>query len=185
MATLQTSTMLGTQAPDFTLPATDGKTYSLADVAGKNGTVVAFICNHCPYVKAIADRMAADAKALAAEGIGFVAISVNDPVSHPEDSFPNMKTFADKHAFTFPYLFDQSQASGRAYDAACTPEFYGINADGVIAYHGRLDQGRTEPLPAGAKRELVAAMRMIAKTGKGPDEQLPAIGCSIKWKEAA
>ena len=151
----------------------------------KNGTVVAFICNHCPYVKAVADRMVADAKTLAAEGIGFVAICANDPVSHPADSFDNMKLFAEKHGFTFPYLQDESQAVARAYDAACTPEFYGLDAAGTIAYHGRLDEGRTEPLKAGARRELLEAMRMIATTGKGPAEQLPAIGCSIKWKEAA
>ncbi len=185
MATLQTSTMLGVKAPDFSLPATDGKTYGLADVAGKNGTVVAFICNHCPYVKAIADRMAADAKTLAAEGIGFVAISCNDAEAYPEDLLDNMKAFAAKHSFTFPYLQDESQATGRAYDAACTPEFYGIGPDGVIAYHGRLDEGRKEPPPAGARRELVEAMRTIAKTGHGPAEQIPSVGCSIKWKRAA
>jgi len=185
MALLQSAPKLGTKAPDFRLPATDGKTYSLADVAGSNGTVVAFICNHCPYVKAVADRMVADAAALAAEGIGFAAICSNDPVSHPDDSFDNMKLFADKHGFPFPYLHDESQAVARAYDAACTPEFYGIAADGTIAYHGRLDEGRKDPPPAGAKRELLEAMRMIAKSGNGPDQQIPSVGCSIKWKQAA
>ncbi len=185
MATLQTAPMLGVKAPDFALPATDGKTYSLSDIAGPKGTVVVFICNHCPYVKAVVDRMVADAKTLAEEEIGFVAICANDPTSHPGDSFDNMKLFARTHAFPFPYLQDRSQEVARAYDAACTPEFYGINAEGMVAYHGRLDEGRTEPLKAGAKREMLEAMRMIAKTGKGPAEQLPAIGCSIKWKEAA
>ena len=184
MPTLQAAPMLGQKAPPFSLPGTDGKTWALADVAGPNGTVVAFICNHCPYVKAVAGRMVADARALAAEGIGFVAISANDPVSHPEDSFDNMKLFAERHAFPFPYLYDEIQAVARAYDAACTPEFYGIGRDGVIAYHGRLDAGRKNPPPAGAKRELLDAMRMIAKTGRGPEEQLPSVGCSIKWRAA-
>lgn len=182
MPTLQATPMLGQKAPAFSLPATDGKTYALADVAGRNGTVVAFICNHCPYVKAVVDRMVADAKALAAEDVGFVAISANDPATYPEDSFANMKTFAAKHAFPFPYLFDESQAVARAYDAACTPEFYGINKDGVIAYHGRLDEGRKDPPPAGARRELIDAMRMIARTGQGPAEQFASVGCSIKWR---
>jgi peroxiredoxin len=184
MPTLQAAPMLGQKAPAFSLPGTDGETWSLADVAGRNGTVVAFICNHCPYVKAVAPRMVADAEALAAEGIGFVAISANDPSSHPDDSFPNMKLFAEKHGFPFPYLFDESQSVARAYDAACTPEFYGVSKDGVIAYHGRLDEGRKDPPPTGARRELLDAMRMIAKTGQGPAEQFPSVGCSIKWKAA-
>lgn len=182
MPTLQVAPMLGVKAPAFRLPATDGRIYSLGDSAGRNGTVVAFICNHCPYVKAIAERMVADAEALAAEGIGFVAISANDADHYPEDSFDNMGLFAARHAFPFPYLYDESQQTARDYDAACTPEFYGINKDGVIAYHGRLDEGRKDPPPAGAKRELLDAMRMIAKTGRGPEKQFPSVGCSIKWK---
>ena len=184
MPTLQAAPMLGQKAPSFSLPGTDGRTHSLGDVAGRKGIVVAFICNHCPYVKAVADRMVVDAKALAAEGIGFVAISANDPSSHPDDSFPNMKLFAEKHGFPFPYLFDESQSVARAYDAACTPEFYGVNKDGVIAYHGRLDEGRKDAPPTGARRELLDAMRGIAKTGQGPAEQFPSVGCSIKWKAA-
>jgi peroxiredoxin len=185
MATLQPAPRLGLEAPNFRLPGTDGKTYSLKDVSGRNGVVVAFICNHCPYVKAVVERMVADAKTLMAEGIGFVAISANDPASYPEDSPANMKLFAIKHGFPFPYLFDESQEVGRAYDAVCTPEFYGINKDGLIAYHGRLDEGRKDPPPPGAKRELVDAMLMIARTGRGPDQQFASVGCSIKWKHAA
>jgi peroxiredoxin len=185
MATLQATPRVGVKAPGFTLPATDGKTYSLADVAGPKGTVVAFICNHCPYVRAVVDRMVADANTLAKEGIGFVAISCNDPVAYPEDSFDNMKLFAQKHAFPFPYLFDESQAVARAYNAACTPEFYGLNAAGTIEYNGRLDEGRKEAPPPDARRELLEAMRTIARTGKGPKEQMPSMGCSIKWKRAA
>ncbi|WP_421724028.1 thioredoxin family protein [Bauldia sp.] len=173
---------LGIKASDFTLPATDGRSYRLADVAGENGTVVVFICNHCPFVKAVADRMVADAQALAAEGIGFAAISSNDVVAYPADSFDNMKLFAEAHRFPFPYLYDETQDVARAYKAECTPDFFGIAADGTIAYRGRLDEGRKDPPPAGAKRELVEAMRSIAATGKGPDEQFPSAGCSIKWK---
>jgi peroxiredoxin len=173
---------LGVKAPDFSLPATDGNTYRLADVAGQKGTVVVFICNHCPYVKAVAPRMVEDAKRLAAEGIGFVAISSNDATHYPEDSFDKMKAFAARHGFAFPYLHDESQEVARAYDAVCTPDFFGLNADGSIAYRGRLDPGRKDPPPPGARRELVEAMRMIAETGKGPAEQYPSVGCSIKWK---
>ena len=182
MATLGTAPKLGIEAPPFSLPATDGRTYSLADVAGVNGTVVAVICNHCPYVKAVVVRMVADALTLAVEGIGFVAINANDTVSHPEDSPANMKLFAERNGFPFPYLFDESQAIARAYEAACTPEFFGISRAGTIEYRGRLDQGRTDQPPPDARRELVEAMRTIAKTGKGPAEQIPSIGCSIKWK---
>ncbi len=182
MATPGTAPHLGVEAPRFALPATDGNTYSLDDVAGEKGTVVAFICNHCPYVKAVVARMVADAETLAAEGIGFVAISANDPVSHPEDSPAAMKVFAARHDFPFPYLFDGSQEVARAYDAVCTPEFFGISRAGTIEYRGRLDEGRTDEPPPEARRELVEAMRMIAATGQGPAEQIPAIGCSIKWK---
>lgn len=173
---------LGVKAPDFTLPATDGRTYRLADVAGERGTVVVFICNHCPYVKAVAPRMVADAATLAADGIGFVAICSNDATSHPADSFDNMKRFAERHRFPFPYLHDESQAVARAYDAVCTPDFFGISAEGAIAYRGRLDEGRTGEPPPDARRELVEAMQMIARTGRGPDEQIPSVGCSIKWR---
>lgn len=173
---------LGVKAPDFKLPATDGRTYALGDVQGENGTVVVFICNHCPYVKAIAERMVEEAKGLADEGIGFVAILSNDATNYPADSFDNMKEFASRHGFPFPYLHDESQAVARAYDAVCTPDFFGLNADGLIEYRGRLDEGRKDPPPPGAARELRDAMRMIAETGKGPEQQLPSVGCSIKWK---
>jgi hypothetical protein len=154
----------------------------LADVAGKNGTVVVFICNHCPYVKAVIGRLLEDAKLLLGEGIGFAAISSNDAAAYPEDSFPNMQRFAERHGLPFPYLYDESQAVARAYDAVCTPDFFGINAAGLVEYRGRLDQGRKEVPPPGAKRELVEAMRLIAATGKGPKDQIPSVGCSMKWK---
>jgi peroxiredoxin len=174
---------IGNVAPEFSLPGTDGKTYTLADVEGEKGTVVVFICNHCPYVKGVADRMVADAKALAKEGIGFVAISSNDVEAFPDDSFPKMKDFAQKYGFPFPYLFDESQEIARAYGAVCTPDFFGINADRIIEYRGRLDVGKKDPPPPNAKRELLDAMRLVAKTGKGPAEQIPSVGCSMKWKD--
>lgn len=184
MAPTNGKTALGSSAPDFRLPATDGKTYALADVAGPKGTVIAFICNHCPYVKAVIDRLVSDAKTLAAEGIGFVAICSNDAKSYPEDSFANMKRFAETHAFSFPYLHDESQQVARAYGAACTPDFFGYDGQSKLAYRGRLDEGRTSAPPRGARRELVEAMRAIALTGKGPAQQSPSVGCSIKWKAA-
>jgi peroxiredoxin len=173
---------LGVKASDFALAATDGKTYRLADLAGEKGTVVVFICNHCPYVKAVAPRMVADAKTLAAEGIGFAAICSNDAASYPADSFDNMKAFAQRYGFPFPYLHDESQTVARAYDAVCTPDFFGLDATGSIEYRGRLDEGRKDAPPPGARRELVEAMRIIARTGRGPAEQFPSVGCSIKWK---
>ncbi len=175
--------LLGVNAPDFNLPSTSGGPVSLLDVMGKNGAVVVFICNHCPYVKAIVDRLNSDASALKEQGIGFVAICSNDATSHPEDSFENMVGFARESAFVFPYLHDESQEVARAYDAQCTPDFFGINSDGKIEYRGRIDKGRMNPLPAGAKRDLLLAMEEIARTGKGPTEQIASAGCSIKWKE--
>jgi peroxiredoxin len=184
MAATVTSVKLDIPAVDFLLPATDGRTYSFDDVAGKNGTVIVFICNHCPYVIAVIDRLDADARVLLAEGIGFAAICANDATGYPEDSFPNMKRFAEKHKFPFPYLHDESQKVARAYDAVCTPDFFGFDRNRRLKYRGRLDEGRTNPPPRGARRELLEAMREIAKTGTAPAEQTPSIGCSIKWKAA-
>jgi peroxiredoxin len=175
--------VLASQAPDFRLPATDGKTYTLKSVAGRNGSVIVFICNHCPYVKAITDRLVKDAQVLMQEGIGFAAICSNDAASYPEDSFPNMQRFASTHAFPFPYLHDAEQSVARAYGAICTPDFFGFDKTLRLRYRGRLDEGRTGPIPAGARRELVEAMRAIA-AGKSPAEPIASVGCSIKWKAA-
>jgi peroxiredoxin len=174
----------GWKAPSFTLPATDGKTYSLESLRGKNGTLVMFICNHCPYVQAVTDRIVRDVGELKALGVSAVAISSNDAVSYPDDSFDNMKRFAAERGFNFPYLYDQSQDVARAYDAVCTPDFFGFNAKLELQYRGRIDASGRDPSPPGARRELFEAMKQIAETGQGPREQTASIGCSIKWKAA-
>jgi peroxiredoxin len=185
MAATPPALTLDTPAGDFRLPGTDGRTYTLNDIAGANGTVIVFICNHCPYVKAVIDRLVADARALLAEGIGFAAICSNDADAYPADSFEAMQRFAQAHGFPFPYLHDDDQSVARVYGAVCTPDFFGYDADRRLKYRGRLDEGRTSPPPAGARRELLEAMRAIAATGEAPPEQLPSIGCSVKWKAAA
>ena len=152
MPATATQAVLDTPAAEFRLPATDGKTYALDDVAGEKGTVVVFICNHCPYVKAVIDRMVSDARVLMSEGVGFAAICSNDAASYPEDSFENMKRFAKAHDFPFPYLHDETQTVARAYGAVCTPDFFGYNADRKLKYRGRLDEGRTTPPRAEAPR---------------------------------
>ncbi len=172
---------IGWRAPNFVLPAVDGKTYALADVRGPKGTLVVFICNHCPYVKASVNRIAAEASALRGIGIGTIAIMPNDTDAYPEDSFDNMKSFAARHGFTFPYAIDTTQEVARAYDAQCTPDFFGFNAQDELQYRGRLDASRMTPVP-NARRDLFEAMKQIAETGHGPKEQSSSMGCSIKWK---
>ena len=172
----------GWKAPDFSLRGTDGKTYTLDDVRGPKGTVVMFICNHCPYVKAIQDRLVRDFTELADAGVGAIAIMTNDPTEYPEDSFENMKGVAAGTGYPFPYVIDETQAVGRAYDARCTPDFFGFNAGLELQYRGRLDSSRNTPGPVDAKRELVDAMRRIAETGTGPANQIASVGCSIKWR---
>jgi peroxiredoxin len=171
----------GWKARDFSLKGVDGKTYSLADVRGRAGTLVVFICNHCPYVRAVIGRLVEEAKALDAIGIGTIAIMPNDTRSYPEDSFDNMKAFARQHGFTFPYVIDETQAVARAYGAQCTPDFFGFNARDELQYHGRLDAGRPGA-PARGRRELFEAMTQVAQTGEGPREQTASMGCSIKWR---
>ncbi len=144
--------------------------------------MIVFICNHCPYVKAVIDRLVADARVLMKEGVGFAAICSNDAATYPEDSFSEMKLFAERHHFPFPYLHDETQSVARAYDAVCTPDYFGYDKNLRLKYRGRLDEGRTTPPPPGARRELVEAMRAIAATGLAPPDQTPSIGCSIKWK---
>src|SRR6202000_1382466 len=175
-ATTATQVLLDTPAAEFRLPATDRKTYTLDDVAGEKGTVVVFICNHFPYVKAVIDRMVSDARVLMSEGIGFAAICSHDATGYPEDSFENMKRCAKAHNFPFPYLHDETQTVARAYGAVCTPDFFGYDADRKLKYRGRLGEGRTTPPRAGAPRELVEAMRAIATTGVAPADQRASIG---------
>ena len=174
-------TEIGWKARDFSLEGVDGKTHALADVRGPKGTLVAFICNHCPYVKAIAGRLGEEAKALQALGIGTIAIMPNDTAAYPADSFDNMKAFARQHGFTFPYVIDETQEVARAYGAVCTPDFFGFNARDELQYRGRLDASRTTLVP-GARRDLYEAMKLVAETGRGPAEQLLSVGCSIKWR---
>ena len=171
----------GWEAPGFSLLATDDRTYSLADIRGPKGTLSAFICNHCPYVKSIAARLADEARQLQEAGIGVAAICANDAVNYPEDSFPRMKDFAGAHGFAFPYLCDESQEVARAYNAVCTPDFFGFNKNLELQYRGRLDESKTALVP-NARRELYDAMMQVAETGEGPVDQIPSMGCSIKWK---
>jgi peroxiredoxin len=179
--TSNTTYATGWKARDFVLHGIDGKTYSLGDVRGPKGTLVVFICNHCPYVKASISRIVAEVNALLQIGIGTIAIMPNDTESYREDSFDNMKTFAALHSFSFPYVIDTTQDVARAYDAQCTPDFFGFNAQDELQYRGRLDASRMTSI-ANARRDLFEAMRQIAETGHGPQEQIPSMGCSIKWK---
>ena len=178
---LNTTHALGWRARDFALRGTDGRTYSLAEVRGPNGTLVVFICNHCPYVKASISRIVTEANALRGIGIGTIAIMPNDADAYPEDSFDNMKAYAARHEFTFPYVIDTTQEVARAYDAQCTPDFFGFNARDELQYRGRLDASRMTPVP-NTRRDLFEAMKQIVETGYGPKQQLPSMGCSIKWK---
>jgi len=182
MAALETPVCdFGMRAPDFHLLGVDGRSWALADVCGKNATVVMFLCNHCPFVKAAIGRIIRDARDLVAHDVGFVAIMSNDTAAYPADSYENMQQWATENDFPFPYLLDDTQDVARAYGAVCTPDFFGYNADLELQYRGRLDAGRTEPPPAGAPRELYDAMKEIARSGNGPAEQTPSIGCSLKW----
>lgn len=184
MAKTSEALQRGTTAPDFTLPGTDGRSWSYAEASGPHGLVVAFICNHCPYVRAIVDRIVRDAAALREVGVGMVAISSNDASAYPEDSFEAMGSFARQHGFDFPYLYDETQQVARAYGAACTPEFFGYDRERRLQYHGRLDASGRQPAAPDTRRDLLEAMRLVARTGRGPDEQTASIGCSIKWKTA-
>jgi peroxiredoxin len=167
----------------FTLPGVDGKEHKLIDLMGPKGTVVMFICNHCPYVKAILPRLIEDARLLKQAGIHCIAINPNDATVYQEDSFENMKKLASTLQFPFPYLWDESQSVAKAYEAVCTPDFFGYNLSGELRYRGRLDASKREAAPEAAPRELVDAMLLIARTGQAPATQVPSMGCSIKWKE--
>lgn len=172
----------GASAPEFILPDPDGVTHALKDMVGARGTLVMFICNHCPYVQAVIDRIQRDARDLQALGIGVIAISSNDAQAYPQDGPAQMKAEAEKHGFTFPYLYDETQAVARAFGAECTPDFFGYNADLELQYRGRLDSSGRSAGASDAPRELFDAMAQIAETGQGPQDQIASMGCSIKWK---
>ena len=172
----------GWKATDFELTDTFGAHKTLDNLRGPNGLLLMFICNHCPYVKAIIDRICRDAVDLQAMGFGVAAIMSNDPHAYPEDSFANMQKLAKSLNLPFPYLYDPTQGVARSYGAACTPDFFGFNKDLELQYRGRLDSSGIKPAEPEARRELIEAMRQIAATGQGPAEQVASIGCSIKWR---
>ncbi|NOQ89927.1 MAG: redoxin domain-containing protein [Gammaproteobacteria bacterium] len=167
---------------DFSLPGVDGKVWTPETARGENGLLVMFICNHCPYVKSIRDRLVRDTKELMEHGVNSVAIMSNDSAEYEEDSFENMKKIADEYGFPFPYLIDESQQVAKAYGAVCTPDFFGYNGAMQLQYRGRLDASRKEAAAADVKRDLFDAMKQVAQTGRGPEQQIPSMGCSIKWK---
>lgn len=172
----------GQKAPDFALPGTDGRIWTLSDIAGPKGTLILFICNHCPYVQSVIDRIVRDARDMQALGIGVAAISSNDVTAYPQDGFDEMRAEAERHQFPFPYLFDESQDIAKAYGAVCTPDFFGYNADLALQYRGRLDSSSRQAAARDVRRELYEAMKLVAESGDGPRDQVPSIGCSIKWK---
>lgn len=183
MASLETPICnFGWKAVDFNLLGVDGKHYNLAAAKGENGLLLMFICNHCPYVKAIRERIVRDVKELRQHGIGTIAIMSNDPADYPEDSFDNMTRVAQKFCFPFPYVWDETQQVAQAYGAVCTPDFFGFNSNLELQYRGRLDASRKETAPADVRRDLFEAMLQVAQTGRGPEQQIPSIGCSIKWR---
>jgi peroxiredoxin len=169
-------------AIDFELKGTDGKTYNLENIKGDNGLLIMFICNHCPYVQAIIDKIIRDCSELKEQGINSIAIMSNDPENHPQDSFDNMKKLAEQKQFPFPYVIDETQEVAKKYGAICTPDFFGFNRDLELQYRGRLDSSGMNDDPS-AERDLYNAMMQIAQLDKGPRVQNPSIGCSIKWKE--
>ena len=171
-------------AIDFSLPGTDGKIWTLDECRGENGLLVMFICNHCPYVKAILDRLVRDTNELKQLGMNTVAIMSNDPADYEDDSFDNMQRVAQENDFSFPYLFDETQQTAQRYGAVCTPDFFGYNKDLQLQYRGRLDASRKEAAAPDARRDLFEAMKQVARTGHGPKQQIPSMGCSIKWRAA-
>lgn len=182
MALTADAAVIGTPAKEFSLTGTDGRIHTLPSCRGARGLLVMFICNHCPYVKAIRERLVRDTQELLSLGVSSVAIMSNDPNYDSEDSFENMRRVAEEYRYPFPYLLDETQAVAKAYGAVCTPDFFGYNADLRLQYRGRLDASGRQSAPTGARRELFEAMKQIAETGQGPKEQIAAIGCSIKWK---
>ncbi len=183
MVSLQTPVCeFGRPVEPFSLPATDGRVWTPQTARGENGLLVMFICNHCPYVKAILDRLIRDVAELKGYGVNAVGIMSNDPDEYEEDSFANMQRLAVQHDFPFPYLLDETQAVAKAFGAVCTPDFFGYNRALQLQYRGRLDASGKQPADASARRDLFEAMKQVAQTGRGPEHQVPSMGCSIKWK---
>ena len=172
----------GQKAHDFELKSTDNKMVSLNDIKGENGTLIMFICNHCPYVKAVTKDIVEDCNELKKIGINSVAICANDSENYPEDSFENMIEFSKKNQFGFPYLIDETQEIARTYDAVCTPDFFGYNKNLELQYRGRLRELKNLVPVRSGESDLYKAMKQIAETEKGPTNQIPSAGCSIKWK---
>ena len=173
----------GKKADFFELRSIENKLINLNDIKGKNGTLIMFICNHCPYVKAVIDDIVNDCKNLEKEEIKSVAIMSNDQKNYPEDSFENMVSFSKKYKFNFPYLVDETQKIAKTYGAVCTPDFFGYNANLELQYRGRIRELKDLKPVKNNDSDLIKAMRLIAKTGKGPENQIPSMGCSIKWFE--
>ena len=170
----------GWKAQNFSLQSTSNEIVELNKVRGQNGTLIMFICNHCPYVLSALDEIIFEAKELIKNDIAVIAISSNDVSTHPDDSFENMQALSVDKKLPFPYLYDETQEVAKTYEAACTPDFFGFNSELSLQYRGRLNNKRESPNEI--RRELYSAMIEIAKTGKGPQEQMPSMGCSIKWK---
>lgn len=186
MVSLQTPVCeFGKKAPDFNLPGVDQQQWALKKCAGERGLLVIFMSNHCPYVKAIRKKLVRDTRDLQLLGVNSVAIMPNDTVAYPEDSFENMVRISNEFDFPFPYLLDVTQEVARAYEAVCTPDFFGYNADLELQYRGRLDAAGPKSDDDTQERELFKAMKQVAETGRGPEHQIPSMGCSIKWSETA
>jgi len=173
----------GTLAPDFSLTGIDGRNWTLSECEGPAGLLVMFICVHCPYVKAINRKLVRDTRDLKKLGIGSVAIMSNDAAAYPEDSFDNMQRVSRELGYPFPYLVDPTQEVARAYGAVCTPDFFGYNADRELQYRGRLDESGRRPDTGEVRRDLFLAMKQVVETGRGPEDQVASIGCSIKWRD--
>jgi peroxiredoxin len=173
----------GAPAPDFSLPGIDGRTWTLQDCQGPRGLLVMFICNHCPYVKVINQKLVRDTRDLLELGVHSVAIMPNDTQTYPEDSIDNMQRVAQEMEYPFPYLIDETQQIAQAFGAVCTPDFFGYNAALELQYRGRLDESGRQPDAGDVRRDLYLAMKQVAETGQGPLEQIASIGCSIKWRD--
>ena len=171
-----------TKAHDFELKNTDGKFYKLSELVGDKATLIMFICNHCPYVKSILEQLVVEASVLQKKGVACIAINSNDSSQYPEDSFENMQKISRKFGFSFPYLFDDTQTVAQSYKAVCTPDFFGYNAELELLYRGRFDDRKTSKQMSANSSELFKGMIEIARTSKPPLNQIPSVGCSIKWK---